>query len=121
MTPTQTLRSAMSRTSCRNAIRPAGSAGLRRRFFGRRFGARLCGFSRRLGLLLGFLHALQRLWTWLALLGLLRNGRHRNDLGAAKKAGNPVRRQRADRQPVLRSEEHTSEIQSLMRISYAVC
>src|SRR3546814_2592271 len=49
--------------------------------------------------------------------------------GATQRIGGQLDRQRADRGPrgdfdrparVLRSEEHTSELQSLMRISYAV-
>src|SRR3546814_4905077 len=51
---------------------------------------------------------------------------HRHGLPPPGPAPRPARRLRRDRRPVLerkpgsRSEEHTSELQSLMRISYAV-
>src|SRR3546814_4916260 len=41
-------------------------------------------------------------------------------LRAAGRAAPPARRNRTDMAIALRSEEHTSELQSLMRISYAV-
>src|SRR3546814_1316410 len=62
----------------------------------------------------------------------LRHARYPNIFGLGDSASTPnaktaaaarqcpdVRHQRRDR-PVVRSEEHTSELQSLMRISYAV-
>src|SRR3546814_1033887 len=45
----------------------------------------------------------------------------RDPATALARAGEPARSRRRDGQPAtLRSEEHTSELQSLMRISYAV-
>src|SRR3546814_8507227 len=47
----------------------------------------------------------------------LRVGRHRREFRALSRSSS---RARAEGVQVLRSEEHTSELQSLMRISYAV-
>src|SRR3546814_2462004 len=41
-------------------------------------------------------------------------------VGASPRAARPCRRSRIEGQEGRRSEEHTSELQSLMRISYAV-
>src|SRR3546814_1519372 len=47
---------------------------------------------------------------------------HHGVLPPARRVGHPgrARRRRHARRPLGRSEEHTSELQSLMRISYAV-
>src|SRR3546814_5591989 len=52
--------------------------------------------------------------------GLLDRLRDVADVVGRPVAGFPVRRLIADAGPAHRSEEHTSELQSLMRISYAV-
>src|SRR3546814_5598752 len=48
------------------------------------------------------------------------DGAGRDAAGGVRDGRDPARAARAHRRPELRSEEHTSELQSLMRISYAV-
>src|SRR3546814_5870034 len=54
---------------------------------------------------------------------IIRHSRHRDRVAARTKLSSAERRRRrgaADANDIARSEEHTSELQSLMRISYAV-
>src|SRR3546814_8239405 len=70
------------------------------------------------------IHFLHRWWSWIAALALLLLARTLSRRGAVREAGLLVAVVAAQMLlgiwTVVRSEEHTSELQSLMRISYAV-